>query len=111
MRSTADPLIYVISPAGTRLRILVITAPSEKFRPVTMKVAGGKVVVQFEENHPVGSSAAQIFSLVDALSGEKIADYLSTPEIGGAFACYTADGFTFLGSKRGQRTLQHTTPY
>jgi len=102
MRRIATPIIYVISPAGTVLRRLVVPPPAEDFEPTTMKVGGGKVVIQFEKKTPAGPTAQEIFSVVDALSGEKVADYSSTPEVGGAWACYTPDGFTFLGIAKTQ---------
>jgi hypothetical protein len=102
MRRIAAPTVYVISPAGAVLRRLVIPPPAEDFEPLTMKVGGGKVVVQFEKKTPEGPTAEEIFSVFDALTGEKFADYSSTPEVGGAWACYTADGFTFLGIAKTQ---------
>ncbi|MFQ5777746.1 MAG: hypothetical protein ACE5IP_07035 [Terriglobia bacterium] len=114
MRRAPSPVVYVISSAGTVLRRLVIAPPTEGFEPLTMKVAGGRIVIQFREKKRSGSFEQQIFSVVDALTGEKFADYWSTPETGGIWACYSADGFTFLGTTQTeplQMTLVHATPY
>lgn len=97
LRASDRPLVHVISPAAVILRILVITPPLPNSRPITMKVAGGRVVVMFEQDNPTGEMAEQVFSVVNAETGEKLADYWSPPEIGGAFACYTPDRFTFIG--------------
>ena len=113
MRATASPRVYVISPGGSVLRRLVIPPPAEDFRPITMKTAGGRIAIQFEEDSPAGTGALELFSVVDAQTGEKFADYLSTPETGGTFACYTPSGFTFLAT-RGEPlrlTIIQATPY
>lgn len=102
MRSIATPIIYVVSPVGTVLRRLVAPPPAEGFEPETMKVNGGKVVIQFIRKTAEGPTAQEIFSVFDALSGEKYADYASTSEVGGAWACYTTEGFTFLGTTKTQ---------
>ncbi len=99
MRATTSPVVYVISPAGAVLRRLVIPPPEQELRVNTMKVAGGRIAIQFLQVDSEGRTEKHIFLMVDAVTGEKFANYLSTPEIGGAWACYTPEGFTFLGSK------------
>ncbi len=99
MRSTTTPVVYVLSPAGTVLRRLVIPPPAQDLRVSTMKVAGGRIAIQFLQVDSEGHTEKHIFLMVDAVTGEKFANYVSTPETGGAWACYTPEGFTFLGSK------------
>jgi len=103
LHPASKPIIYVISPAGELVRRLVIPPPSENYAPIAMKVGGGRMVIQFEKYDPERKSSRRIFSLLDAESGEKIADYVSPPEIGGALACYTPNGFTFLTSTQDRK--------
>ncbi|MFQ5777102.1 MAG: hypothetical protein ACE5IP_03755 [Terriglobia bacterium] len=112
MRATPDPLIYVIAPGGTVLRRLVIARPSEHSDPSTLHVAGGKLVVQFSEYDPTGKFKRSLFAVANAESGETLSYYVTGPEVGGALACYTPNGFTFLGSNvAGQLILITTYPY
>lgn len=112
MRATPDPLIYVIAPGGTVLRRLVIARPSEHSEPSTLHVAGGKLVVQFSEYDPAGKFKRTVFAVANAETGETLSYYVTGPEVGGALACYTPNGFTFLGSNvAGQLILITTYPY
>jgi len=110
MRFASPPVVHVISPGGEVLRRMAIAPPAGNFRAITMKVAGGKLVVQFEENDPATDIAQRVFSLLDAETGEKILDYEPAPEVGGAFACYTPNGFTFLAHQGRQLVIQRVVP-
>lgn len=104
MRASRNALIYVISPAGEVLRRFVISPPAEKFQPHTMSVAGRRIVLEFVGENPGGMKAQpKIFSLVDAQSGERLYNYFLPPTHGGIFACYSPNGFLFLGSSKDQK--------
>jgi hypothetical protein len=112
MRATSTPLVYVISPAGTVLRRLTVEPPSRNSTPVAMKVAGGRLAVLFAQYYPTADFQQHLLSLINAETGEAIAHYVSTPEIGGALACYTPDGLIFLaGTKTGDLVIRHDYPY
>jgi hypothetical protein len=113
MRASSTPVVYVISSSGSVLRSLRIEPPAENFRPITMKVASGKVVVEFEENQPVGGFAQAIYVVAEATTGETLRHYVRRPGgAGGAFACYTASGFTFLREdEAGQFIIQQSRAY
>jgi hypothetical protein len=107
MRHMAAPVVYAISPSGAVLRRMVLSPPADNFRPITMKTAAGRLAVMFEENDPKGQYAQAIFSLYDAMTGEEIVDLLSSLKVGGAFACFTPAGFSFLtSSSEGWLTIQ-----
>ena len=109
MRATMMPFIYVISPGGEVLRRLAIKPPTKNAMVGTMKVATGKVIVMFQEDTG-GPAARQIFTLGDAQTGEKLGELYSTPEIGGALACYTAEGLTFVAGRDGKLVLLRAVP-
>ncbi|MGH9787761.1 MAG: hypothetical protein ACRD4U_03545 [Candidatus Acidiferrales bacterium] len=113
MRPTTAPTVYVISPGGAVVRRLALSAPGEHFQPSTMKVAVGTIAVQFSKKKKDGTLELELFSVFDAQNGERLGSYLSTPEIGGAWVCYTADGFAFLGSTGTPRRLSliQASPY
>jgi len=46
-----------------------------------------------------------MYSLFNAETGEKVADYKPSKEIRGNFACYTPNGFTFLTVAGGKGEL------
>ncbi len=110
VRATAKPLIYVLSPAGEVVRRLELTPPSPKGKPWTFKVGGGMVVVEWTEEASTGYEDATGFSLYDAMTGERQADYALPPELGGAVACYNAGGFTFVTARNGQLAIVHAAP-
>lgn len=111
MRAASEPLVYVISPGGEVLRRMVVRPPSDGLRPETMKVAGGKVAVLFGGRKAGEKGWNSIVAVVDAETGEKFADYRASPELGGALACYSPNGFTFLGSSEtGSAVIQFAVP-
>jgi len=62
----------------------------------------------FEENNPKGPAARRFYSLYDAVTGERLVDYVPPPGTAGTFACYTANGLTFLGAGQDRHMiLQH----
>jgi hypothetical protein len=99
MRPVGNPLVYVISPAGTVLRRLEIRPPADGFRPTGMKAAGGMIAIEFAMDDPMGMGDIYIYSILNAYTGEKFADYSVAREARGIWACYTPNGFTFLTSQ------------
>ncbi len=87
-------------------------------------VGGGQLAIvyqTFEESavpkgqgreRPPVRVQTQTVSIYNAQSGERLADYRLPPGIGGALACYTPAGFTFLGSTpQHQLVLKQAKPY
>lgn len=111
MRGTCNPVVYVVSAAGEVVRKFTLKPPATEFSPITMKVSAGKMVVMFEKQDPKSERAEQIFSVFDTESGEKSMDLMSGPDIGGAFACYTPNGLTFLGTdNEGRLVMMSAVP-
>lgn len=111
MRATPKPLIYVITPAGTVLRRLEITPPSEGALPGELQVARGKLALMFAEPDASHRFKRHILVLANAETGEILSRHPSTPEVGGELACYTPDGFVFFGgSAGGQFAIRSTYP-
>ncbi len=114
MRAAAKPLIHVLSPAGTLLRTLEITPPSEKATLLDVRSGGpARLLLMFAEKIGPGrwNTARSIFSLVDVETGERLYDYQSTLEVGGIFACYAHDEFIFLGrAPGGGLTIRRASP-
>lgn len=112
IRPSETPSVYVVSPGGSVLRRFRVSPPGEGFRATTVKVAGGRSAVEFYKDNPAGPGSIYIYSIVDAYTGEKIADYLATTEAGGVWACYSPNGFAFLSSRGNppRLTLVKATP-
>jgi hypothetical protein len=100
--------VDVVSPGGEVLRQLTLKPPSPSFQAGDVKVAGGKIVVEFILKVP-GDRQNRIsdftFSVFDAESGEKEYDYYSPPPLPGFLACYTPNYFTFLKIEENGLTL------
>jgi len=111
MRATRQPVIYVVARDGTLVRRLAIAAPSENAEPASvLQVAGGKVIVEFIEREASGNFRRDVIVVANAETGEPMARYIAPPEVGGALACYTPDGFTFLTRKAGGMVMKRTYP-
>lgn len=112
MRASSPPQVHVISPAGDLLRTLTIRPPAEGFKVGPMQVAGGKVVLEFNQDSPDGTRSIYLFTVSDAVTGEKTIEYVPPANGTGTFACYTPNGFTFLTTMPGgRRALSHLAPY
>lgn len=102
MRAESNPIVFVISESGDVVHRFVAASPGPGFRPVTMKVAGGRVAIQFEETAADDKQnrgvSKQVFAIFDSSSGEKLLEYTTPAEVGGAFACYSPDAFIFLST-------------
>jgi hypothetical protein len=110
----ARPLsVDVISPGGEIVRRLSLKPPDPSFQVGSLKVAGGKVVVEYFQKTP-GDSQNRIsnltYSVFDAESGEKVYDYYWPTEPAGFFACYTPNYFTFLAVGEDGLSLIHAAP-
>lgn len=96
MRQDSPAQVYVVSQAGAVLRTLKVTAPVPRSLPIELEVSGGRVAIEFSIPDVPGVDDT-IIRVVNAQTGQKIADYSITPEIGEAVACFRDDGgFTFL---------------
>lgn len=111
MRATREPLVFVVARDGSVVRRMIIPAPAEHGRPVTMQVAAGKIVVMFVETEANRAFKRHVLVVANSETGEILAHYVGAREIGGALACYTGDGFTFLAGQQGKFVIQRTYPY
>jgi len=115
MRRTAKPVVYAVSAAGSVARHIQLQPPVEGMWPTALKLAtGGRLVVEFASR--IGDTGFDtgraVYSLVDAETGEGVVDYESSPGVGGVFACYSANEFTFLGgTKEGGHVIRHAVPH
>lgn len=111
MRATASPVIRVISPGGETLRTLKVQPPTKTARALALKAAGGKVIIEFGEPAEQGEFTTTVYSQIDALTGKTEIEYTTPASLGGAFACYTPNGFEFLSSAGGHLTIVHASPH
>lgn len=107
MRHMMPPIVYVISSDGSLLRMLRLEPPRSNARFASAiqysPQDGGELAVAFDAKSAGGASAAtRIFSIYNAETGQKLANYPATQGVGAALACYTPKGFTFIGW-----TMQH----
>jgi len=113
MRASTPPVVYVIAADGSVTHRFTVEPPGAGFSPGVMKAAGGRIVVEFYKGPQGQAPAEHLYSVVDATTGERFADYVLPPDMkrGGAFACYTANGFTFIdASPTNQLELVKTAP-
>ncbi len=110
VRSPKPLTVDVVSPGGEVLRQLTLKPPSPSLEAGAVKVAGGKIVVEFflkvhgDRQNRISDFSYSVF---DAESGEKLFDnyWPAMPE--GFFACYTPNYFTFLKIEENGLMLVH----
>jgi hypothetical protein len=107
LRNSPTPIVHVLTSAGQVVRRVLIPAPSGQARPATFQISRGKVAVMFQESDgDTKAKPSHLLVIVDAQTGVRIRTYRSTPELGGAFACYIGGRyFTFLGGRSGTFTI------
>ena len=99
VRPSKAAVVDVLSPAGEVVRQLKLNPPDPSFKAGSVKVAGGRVVVEFLQKipgDPQNRISQFIYSVFDTEKGEKLYDYEPPSGMGGFFACYTPNHFTFL---------------
>ena len=102
MRATSPATVYVISPAGEVIRKIVVNAPFEKGQPdFGIRVAKNRLAVTFSRNCDsalqVESCRGKIYTVVNATTGQKLADYEAAEEgVSGPIACYAPDPDRFF---------------
>jgi hypothetical protein len=94
LRRSSPALVYVISPAGKIVRTLKVSAPVASVMPEAFHVSGNRMAVSFWND----DDQSRMLAVNDAQTGQRIATYSGSAELGQSFACYSADDavFTFL---------------
>jgi hypothetical protein len=112
VRPTKPLSVEVVSPNGEIVRRLTLKPPSPSFQAGCLKVAGGKIVVEYYlkiPGDPQNRVSDFTYSVFDAGSGDKLYDYYWPTEPGGIFACYTPTYFTFLKVGENGLSLVHSS--
>jgi hypothetical protein len=98
MRRTSPATVYVISSAGELLRTLSIEPADVGQMPEDMRVAEGRIAVEFDVSCFSDHCEGRNFTVANASTGQKLSDYAADKSAGGVFAGYSAnpERFTFL---------------
>jgi len=119
MRATSPAAVYVISAAGEVVRKIVISAPTDNGLPdFWLRVAKNKLAVKFRSgcDRALGfhSCEGTEYTVVDATTGKRLADYAADKDAAGTTACYDPDAdrfFTFgLTSDQDHLEIVETGP-
>lgn len=96
MRRASPATVYVISSTGEVVRKLVIAPPSAGQTPGAMQASKNKLAVLFYNECTARTCKGASYTVVDTVTGEKLADYVAGGDVGGAFACYAPDPDRFF---------------
>jgi hypothetical protein len=113
-RTTGPPSLYAISSDGRVARTVKVVPPTENATAIDIVGApGAGILVHFGEGDARGYYAADkmLFSIVNPTSGERIYDYSTNRQLGGALGCYHRGTFTFLGNVKGQFAVLRAKPH
>lgn len=113
MRATSPATVYVISSAGEVVRKIVVSAPTDNGLPdFWIRVAKNKLAVKFRSScdRALGfhSCEGTEYTVVDATTGKRLADYATDKDAAGTTACYApdADRFFTFGLTSDRRHLE-----
>jgi hypothetical protein len=101
MRGTSPASVYVISADGEVIRKIVVNAPTDAGLPAFgLRVVKNKLAVKFslacDSPLRVSSCEGTIYTVVDATTGERFADYAAEKDLAGPIACYAPDPDRFF---------------
>jgi hypothetical protein len=101
MRATSPATVYVISAAGEVVRKIVVSAPTDSGLPdFWIRVAKNKLAVKFRSgcDRALGfhSCEGTEYTVVDATTGKRLADYAADKDAAGTTACYAPDADRFF---------------
>ena len=94
MRAMSPSSIYLISSAGEIVRKLVVKGPTGANWPdFGLRVVENRLLVEFDTNcqNPVEIDSCghrRLYTIVDATTGERIADFEPDQRASGPIACY-----------------------
>ena len=101
MRATSPATVYVISSAGEVIRKIVVNAPSDTGTPnFGVRVVKNKLAVEFfrgcDDVLTLSSCQGRVYTVVDATTGQRLADYEAENDAAGPIACYVPDPDRFF---------------
>src|ERR1700736_1742383 len=107
MRRTSPATVYVISSSGDLLRTLSIEPADNGQMPYDMRVAEGRIAVEFSLSCSADHCEGANFTVADATTGQKLFDYTDDKSLAGGFACYSAkpERFTCLRVGDGDKPI------
>jgi hypothetical protein len=93
---TAPATVYVISSTGEVVRKLVIAPPYAGQMPAGMQISKNRLAMQFYRECASLACEGASYTVVDATTGEKLADYAAGDDVAGTFTCYAPDPDRFF---------------
>jgi hypothetical protein len=101
MRATSPAIVYVISATGDVVRKIVVSAPTDTGLPeFGIRVAKNKLAIKFSrscDSAPgIESCEGTVYTVVDALTGQRLGDYQAGEDVAGPIACYAPDPNRFF---------------
>jgi hypothetical protein len=113
MRATSPATVYVISSAGEVIRKIWVSAPTDGGLPsFGVRVVKNRLAVKFygkcQNALRISSCEGAVYTVVDATTGQKLADYTAEKDLAGPIACYAPnpDRFYIFLMPRGQHRLE-----
>ena len=105
--ATTPALVYVFDSAGNLLRSFAVDPPVAEMSAVSMTVLNNHVAILFRLSFRGMSHGEYVIRVVDASTGQPVADYSVPRETGTALGCFRPDEFLFVGSDEKNLTIQH----
>jgi hypothetical protein len=101
MRATSPTIVYVISAAGEVVRKIAASASADDGLPdMALRVAKNRLTVELSRgcDDPLypRSCQSKVYTVLDATTGKRLADYQTDKETDGTMACYAPDPDRFF---------------
>ncbi|MBZ5568165.1 MAG: hypothetical protein LAN64_09995 [Acidobacteriia bacterium] len=96
--------VSVVSRTGDSIRSFVLATAEPEYMPFNIFYADRRLVITYLKYGGKGP-ATTYYSVVDAASGDELAVYKTSPELGNNLLCYTSEGFAFYRVEHGRAKL------
>ncbi len=110
MRRTSPALIYAISSTGQVVRRLSVDPGDPSLMASWIAFSEGKLALLFSKFNHRGDPGDRALMVVNAQTGEEIVRYRLAKALGDGVACYSSEGFTFVGTTNRKVALYHVEP-
>lgn len=108
LRASEPAVIFVVNRWGKLQRTIKVARPQAGMKVGAMQVRGGRMAILLQKSDEKGQTEKRTMVVIDASTGDQIAEYAVPDTLGTAFACYTGETFAFVTTTTGGKLAFQT---
>jgi hypothetical protein len=108
LRATDPAVIFVVNRWGKLQRTIKVASPEAGMKVGAMQVRGGRLALLLQKSDQEGQIQKRTIVIIEASTGDQMAEYAVPDTLGTAFACYTGETFGFVTTTTGGRLAVQT---